>query len=216
MAGINKMTGSPWHTEKMTRKEGDPKRHRSKCDHYEKSTGYCKKRVMRCVGSAHCDYYHSSKEPVTDALSTQDRVRPFNGVKKILMEDIEIRDNKFAPPSQAKVQAAIECFNRNGSFDRPIVVSYAGNRYYLEDKYLRYYVALQLGLKEIYARIGTYNDHSDEDRIHNIGQRVQHKVFGKGKIINSTIDTVEIEFESENIKKLSIRTCIDEKMISFL
>lgn len=219
MTEISKLTGSPWHAEKMTRKEGDPRRHRAKCDHYEKSTGKCKKRIMRCMGSAHCDYYHSSEESITDVSHKREhiqRAQPFNGVKKILMEDIEIEDNKFAPPSQEKVQAAIDYYNKNESFDSPIVVSCEGGKYYLQDKYVRYYAALQLGVKEIHARIGTYNDHSIEDKIHRKGQRVQHEIFGKGTIINSTIDVVEIRFKSGKTKRLGIRKCIDEKLISFI
>ena len=91
-----------------------------------------------------------------------------------------------------------------------------GGKYYLQDKYVRYYAALQLGVKEIHARIGTYNDHSIEDKIHRKGQRVQHEIFGKGTIINSTIDVVEIRFKSGKTKRLGIRKCIDEKMISFI
>lgn len=121
------------------------------------------------MGSAHCDYYHSSEESITDVSHKREhiqRAQPFNGVKKILMEDIEIEDNKFAPPSQEKVQAAIDYYNKNESFDSPVVVSCEGGKYYLQDKYVRYYAALQLGVKEIHARIGTYNDHLQIQILH--------------------------------------------------
>ena len=91
---------------------------------------------MRCMGSAHCDYYHSSEESITDVSHKRERIQcaqPFNGVKKILMEDIEIEDNKFAPPSQEKVQAAISsldesrysCWCKNKS---PDAFSYTGQQ----------------------------------------------------------------------------------------
>lgn len=51
------MSGSPWHVEKMVRKEGDSRRHRSRCIYYNKSNKYCTKVVGKCVGSAHCSYY---------------------------------------------------------------------------------------------------------------------------------------------------------------
>lgn len=61
--GIRKtMTGTSWHIEKFTREEGDPRRHRSRCIHYDKRTKECHFRSGKCIGSAHCMYY---KEPIT-------------------------------------------------------------------------------------------------------------------------------------------------------
>jgi len=31
MGNLERLTGSPWHVEKMTRQEGDEKRHKSRC-----------------------------------------------------------------------------------------------------------------------------------------------------------------------------------------
>ena len=219
MAGTSKLTGSPWHTEKMTRKEGDPRRHRSKCVHYEKVDGYCHKRFMKCVGSAHCDHYSALPESVTAAAPPQKkppRVQPFDGVKTILMEDIQIGEIPFKQPSKAKAQKIIDYYNQHGTLDKPIVVTCEGNKYLLQDKYLRYYVAKVLGLKELPARMGTYGDKAADDRIHNVGQKIQHKTFGKGTVVKSTLDTVEIEFESGKIIKFDIRMCIDGKIITLL
>lgn len=33
----------------------DERRHKSKCRYY--SDGYCKKRLEKCIGSSHCEYY---------------------------------------------------------------------------------------------------------------------------------------------------------------
>ena len=57
MSDLNKMAGTPWHIEKMHRKEGDGKRHRSRCIYYDCMEPSCKKRMLKCKGSAHCDFY---------------------------------------------------------------------------------------------------------------------------------------------------------------
>lgn len=57
MASVNRMTGTPWHVEKYTRKDGDDRRHRSRCIYYRKHDAYCSQVVGKCRGSAHCSYY---------------------------------------------------------------------------------------------------------------------------------------------------------------
>ena len=54
--GIKHMTGSPWHVEKMTRQEGDNRRHKTHCAHYLWETKGCDL-CGRCFGSAHCSKY---------------------------------------------------------------------------------------------------------------------------------------------------------------
>lgn len=50
-------TGTPWHVDRFTRAEDDPKRHRSRCIYFSKDDKYCSKYRMRCFGSAHCKHY---------------------------------------------------------------------------------------------------------------------------------------------------------------
>lgn len=57
MSNLNKMSGTPWHIEKMHREEGDSRRHRSRCIYYDYVEPTCKKRMLKCIGSAHCDFY---------------------------------------------------------------------------------------------------------------------------------------------------------------
>ena len=54
---IKRMTGVPWHVEKATRRDGDERRHKSRCVYYRKSDSFCSKYVGKCGGSAHCEYY---------------------------------------------------------------------------------------------------------------------------------------------------------------
>jgi len=69
--GVERMTGTPWHTEKMCRTEGDGKRHKSKCKYYVKVENHCSKCVSRCIGSAHCSYYvELSSEDIAKRVKT--------------------------------------------------------------------------------------------------------------------------------------------------
>lgn len=57
MTGINRMVGTPWHIERYERQEDDPRRHRSRCKHFERNKKSCYKRNGKCIGSAHCLEY---------------------------------------------------------------------------------------------------------------------------------------------------------------
>ena len=57
MAGINRMVGTPWHIERYERQKDDPRRHRSRCKHFERNKKSCYKRNGKCIGSAHCLEY---------------------------------------------------------------------------------------------------------------------------------------------------------------
>ena len=62
--GISReLTGTPWHVEKVTRSEGDEKRHKSRCYYHRKKDDYCLKYHEKCRGSAHCDYYTETPPP---------------------------------------------------------------------------------------------------------------------------------------------------------
>lgn len=54
-----RLQGTPWHTERMHRAEGDERRHQSRCKHYikKKNQKYCRFRIGNCIGSAHCPDY---------------------------------------------------------------------------------------------------------------------------------------------------------------
>ena len=58
MSGIQNLTGVPWHVECFERKDGDERRHRSRCRFFQgKPYNLCLCNFVRCHGSAHCENY---------------------------------------------------------------------------------------------------------------------------------------------------------------
>lgn len=55
--GVNQLTGTPWHKERVHRSEGDERRYKGRCVFYDYTNDSCKKYCERCRGSAHCDHY---------------------------------------------------------------------------------------------------------------------------------------------------------------
>ena len=60
--GVNRMTGTPWHTEALRIGEDDSRRHKSRCIYYNRNTNRCSKMVDKCIGSARCENYE--EDPV--------------------------------------------------------------------------------------------------------------------------------------------------------
>ena len=68
MGTNQKISGTPWHVTALGLKEGEEKRHRSRCVYYRGTDTYCQKRLGKCIGSSHCKYYHeeSSEKPALE------------------------------------------------------------------------------------------------------------------------------------------------------
>ncbi len=77
---MKSLQGVPWHIEKLHRKEGDQKRHRSRCVYYDR--GECEKSVI-CGGSAHCSNY---REKALQSRSVQTRVKEKTGLKSVVVK----------------------------------------------------------------------------------------------------------------------------------
>lgn len=56
---VSKMTGTPWHTERVHRSEGDDRRYKGRCKFYRYESKYCSYRCGKCIGSAHCREYQA-------------------------------------------------------------------------------------------------------------------------------------------------------------
>ena len=61
MPKVSELTGTPWHVEKLTRNEGDERRHKSRCIYYRKKDAYCKYQYIECAGSRYCKYYKAKE-----------------------------------------------------------------------------------------------------------------------------------------------------------
>lgn len=74
--GLEQLTGTPWHVERFTRKEGDEKRHRSRCVYY-RGGGYCAWHFEHCWGSSHCRHYDEveAKEEKNKVSSKKEKER---------------------------------------------------------------------------------------------------------------------------------------------
>ncbi len=57
MKDYARINGTPWHVGKWTRKEGDGRRHRSRCYYYVTEKRYCTQVCGECYGAAHCKWY---------------------------------------------------------------------------------------------------------------------------------------------------------------
>lgn len=204
----------------------DERRHRKWCEHYSKEDGKCYKTLEKCGGSAHCKNYkvvhraNACQPPLTQKKvegTTQTKYKqPFQGIQLIDMADIIMPTHKLHPPSPTKVAELHRYYQEHGTLDKPIIVSCAGKKYRLEDKYLRYYVAKELGLKDIPAKIGTKKEMKAEDAIRKKGTKLIHKSYGEVIVESSTLKhVVVINSEGKHIT-LDIETCINKKLVSIV
>ena len=211
----------------------DDRRHRRRCAHYHKD-GSCAY-MSKCGGAAHCDFYseevdeipipHRDKSPETiqysDLKSTrlsnvagvQSTVQKFSGIQNIRLDDIVVPD-KFLEhtPDPKKVKEIYNYYKEHKKLDKPIYVSIRDGKYYLEDKYLRYYVAKELGKTWINACMGTRNESTNRDKLKKVGTTVQHKKFGKGTITESDNKYVTVSFSNGKNVKFSLEVCLENNI----
>ncbi|MDD5792459.1 MAG: hypothetical protein PUD22_07745 [Erysipelotrichaceae bacterium] len=112
----NYLTGTPWHVERMTRQEGGPRRHKSRCVYYASKSKTCDYRNGACIGSAHCMKY---KEKIDEEKQSENAIslnlaKQFDGIKEISIELITVNSSKAKKPKQEKVDALIEYYRKNG------------------------------------------------------------------------------------------------------
>lgn len=230
MSGISRgMTGTSWHIGHYERKEGDARRHRSRCIHYQKLNGHCTFYCGKCTGTSQCSRYeeiseeeqemrkndrtkkeHSKNDedwilspgkkkeiPIQHETNQEHLAREFSGIKYISMQNLLVDKRITVTPSKKKIQEVIEYYKKNGTLDKPVVIVCKGDKYEVVDKYLRYYVAKQLNLKEIPAEMGSLEEIKDRDKLRKIGTLVWHKKRNEvGEVINSTLTRVTIRYDS--------------------
>lgn len=81
--------------------------------------------------------------------------RPMKEQFEVLsLETIKVPDDFLkTPPKRKKIDAAKEYFLKHGEFDEYIVVKAYNENYVIEDKYIRYIAAKELGISEVKVKI---------------------------------------------------------------
>lgn len=232
MGNLERLTGSPWHIEKMTRQEGDAKRHKSRCIHFKgKESNQCKIYGGRCHGSAHCTYYKESQiNPATEVIDDTktekvnknrlvcNSVEEFKGIRNLKLDEVCIsKAFRSVHPSISKVEKVENFFKENGRLDKPIIVVIKNNKYYLEDGYLRYVVAKNNHIKEIPCEMGTSEEIKIYKKLRTINSLVWIKRSNEvGKVIEYSLEQVRIELDSGKTVLYDIHKAVDTKSIRIL
>ncbi len=60
--GVSNMKGTPWHLERVQRKDDDERRYKGRCKYYNYDGDKCTYKVLKCTGSAHCNKYVAISE----------------------------------------------------------------------------------------------------------------------------------------------------------
>lgn len=207
--GIN---GTPWHVEVIGPK--DEKRNKSRCIYFSRTNGrdgYCFIKCCRCIGSSHCEQY---REHSLGAPPEIEKPRAFQGIKKIKMSDISLGNKNWGKPSKDKVEELKDYYLEQGELDKPILVSCKGDKYVLEDKYLRWYVANKLGLEEIDAQFGSERNRMEEE-LRKVGTKVYHnpplisKSKGSGTVIKVSLHNFWVAFDNGETDEYTFPQSID-------
>lgn len=218
MGKISELTGTPWHVEVIGNSEDEDRRHRARCSFYtNKKTSYCNYYNERCRGAAHCTAYKDKNVDFNMEQVPVDIVKPFVDIRHIEISKIIVPKDVFDKPSEEKIKKLIDFYKRNQRLDKPIVVECAKNSYLLKDKYLRYLVAKQLGLKELYAEMGNQEDIRSWNKLRKKGTLVWvNKLGDVGEVVDFTIRKVTIKFDNGVIKEYDIHKCISTGTIRVL
>lgn len=147
---------------------------------------------------------------ITDA-----KQRMFDNATLIPMDSIVADKFRNTVPDPLKVKRMKDIYKNHGKFDIPIHVIKRGNKYILEDKYLRYYVAKQLGHREIYAAIEIDNNYEELTKFEltDVGARISHKAFGKGTVVSCISDRITVKFDSGKESTFDLKLCQREGIL---
>lgn len=237
MSDLEKLSGTPWHVEKMVRSEGDSRRHRSRCKHYEgKREGRCDWFFGRCRGAAHCAYYsekvkieekieekakEETKEAKTSKKTPEEHkpvvfVEPFDGICEIALDSI-VLPSDISEPKEEKVKVVLDYYKKNGTFDVPVYVTCYGDKYMLLNRYLRYYVAKLLNFKTVPAEMCAREEYKQRNLLRKQGTLVWIKKEKQvGRVVSSTLKKVLIKLDSGEEKTYDICKCLQTESVRIL
>ena len=224
MAGINRITGTPWHIEKYARKEGDPRRHKSKCAYYVKEHTFCSKKHMKCFGSAHCASYYEKIENNSfyETRETKYVIQPFQGIRKINLNYIESK-NIINQVDMDKVARVVQYYNNYKKMDCYIEVTSAGNKYKLMSGFNQFYAARLLKLKEIEAvfvaqvsqKTPVIQQKKKKIKFRK-GSIVKHKRYGKGKVYKIEGNKIHVLFNEIDLKTFRLDDCCEKGYLELI
>lgn len=192
----------------------DEKRNRHWCAHYRNKDNFCEELNGKCRGSAQCPYYKLLTTPP----------KPGNDYYKIELIDLKDiivpEDRRRSLDDEIKIiyKFCYEC----KTFKEIITVYRDNGKYVLMRGYRYYYVAKELGLKQIYAIILDKKPIDPEpkndlwDLIRKKGTYLKHRTLGKVVVINSTPDRITVETASGEKKDLSIEAYLKYNLIQII
>lgn len=151
MSKLNRMQRTPWHIDALSREQGDPRRHRSYCVHYDKTQKHCNVMNMRCMGSAHCDeYVDSTNYPVTAEDNASETSQIYSVERKLIpIKDVYPGRFILQDIKMSEVEFEKQHYHKHGCFSGNIVIELCVSKYYIQDGYLYYYTAKQMGHEEV-------------------------------------------------------------------
>lgn len=237
MSGIQNLTGVPWHVECFERKDGDERRHRSRCRFFQgKPYNLCLCNFVRCHGSAHCENYiekyqaqeqsvqkpaikkskpSNSHKKAQATVTGDNQKKGFSGLKYLPLSVIHL-DQKYTKnsPNPEKIARIIAFHQTNRRFAIPIIVESMGNQYRLIGNPLSFFAAQQLGLKSAPAETGTKEEIQVRKQLRTKGTLVwSNQQADVGEVIQFTLTRVTIQYDNGNVQTYDLYQCLEKGQI---
>lgn len=198
-----KMAGVPQHIEFLKMKDGDKRRHRSKCIHYsDTAKNFCRYRMTSCSGSSQCSKYkerqpkQKNKEEDFVLPKRKYKAKYFDGIKEINLEDIKVPAGDV--DAIGRIVEAVDYYKEHNRFDKHIELKIKVDEKYIivQNKHL-YFAAKKLGLATVPATLQNGNNKSKRKKQLGEGTLVfSRKMNDVGIVVNSTENTMKIRFDS--------------------
>ncbi len=217
---LSHMSGTPWHVEKMTRAEGDARRHPSRCIYYSrrsrKEESKCSKLFGRCNGAAHCPYYEEGDEDragwysqkITYDLPEVEKKekKPFKGVLRVNMSDLALPET-YVKPSLQEINDAISRYARRGESTEFVPVECCGDCYLVKGNYAFYFAAKRIQAKHILIRMHNNNKQGSTAKVKE-GTKVYHRTCGVGQVKEFYDGKAVIKFANGDVRTFQWENCL--------
>ena len=79
------MMDTPYHIGYLKMNENDSRRDKRRCIYFERndiSDSYCKKSLVKCISSSHCQYYNENIEDIDKISKTDELIRELEAINK--------------------------------------------------------------------------------------------------------------------------------------